>query len=134
MYEQISGIHDTPRSLAFREIYRSIKADEPGCTANLLGNDLPTKGYFVGGTSWTMVTDYWTVSKRLTEFFAEHKDASYIEFWRHNGKIYLDEVTHHAGLSEALFFGELRSEIAIWDIENKREINVKEACDQVDID
>lgn len=89
---------------------------------------VPTKGYMVGGVSWTMVVspelvDHYTI----LDFLSAHKavlswDNYYVGWWEHKGRIYFDVSQNISDRDSATEMGKLRGEIAIWDLDNSCEI------------
>lgn len=101
------------------------------------GEEIPTSGYMVGGVTPSVILDPGTTLPRLIldllHFYQrnqEHldKDGLFLGTWvdPETGKIYLDVSQRVADLEEALKIGDLRGEIAIWDVINGQEISVQD--------
>ena len=93
-----------------------------------LKGESPTRGYMVGGYSWTLTVipdmfDTYTVM----DFLDAHASAlswknAYVGWWEHKGRIYLDVsknfTVHHIAVED----GKLNQEIAIWSLDTNSEI------------
>lgn len=105
-------------------IYGEIAKGNDGSYS--LDMNVPSKGYMVGGQTWTMVASF-VDHDMIREFITSNKATlsqprMYVGWWRHNGKVYLDvsENVHNAYVARII--GKSNGEIAIWDVENNAEI------------
>jgi hypothetical protein len=89
--------------------------------------DLPTTGYYVGGKYPSLTFDYphlvdrgeiaWWIGNNPSPWYGVWVDSD-------DGKVYIDAVNHVDSQRVALSLGRIRQEIAVWDIENGKEIRV----------
>lgn len=110
-------------------LYNMAKNGEDG-TIRVDGGALPNAGYYVGGKCPSLVvkdiTDLdrgelgWWIGNNPSRYYGVWVDSSSEE-----KKIYIDAVSHMATEYFAVNLGRMRGEIAIWDIANMREIEVR---------
>jgi len=101
-------------------------------------NEVPKSGYMVGGYVPSLVlagpyeyrvyhtTDAWLT--RNWHFFSEGLGEYFAGVWtdQETGKIYIDISRNIESLDEAIAVGLNFNEIAIWDVENNREIRLQD--------
>lgn len=103
-----------------------------GSTIDPRTGDLPPRrGYMVGQAHHDCQYPaylFWCCKDALLAKFVQQYRAqllmpnAYVGVWEHKGAVYL-EVSHcYTNLKDALRVGELRKQIAIWDLANKKEI------------
>ncbi len=115
-----------------RKIAETIVTDVShgeGGSIDLYG-ERPTRGYMVGGYSWTLTAtpenfDTYTVM----DFLSAHAsmlswDGVYVGWWEHKGHIYLDMSKNIQGHAKAVEEGRLNKEIAIWSLDTNSEISL----------
>ena len=71
------------------------------------------------GHGWAIITAVLPVYQEIAE-----NRLAYIGLWKDNDKIYLDISTHVIDRDEAIEFARVNGQIAIWDVENGKEIRV----------
>lgn len=108
---------------AVDELFDAFHAYAPGHTVALDGSDVPTTGFFVGGVVSSVVVDIDDMTRdHMAEFVADNHRAAYVGMWEDDGKIYLDVSEHYTSRRMAERVARIRGELAIWDVENAREI------------
>jgi hypothetical protein len=112
------------------EIFNSIADGENG-TLDIMGYDLPGYGYFVGGEGAPLVFGSVEDGNRSTAMrairdFVGKLSGRYVGWWadEETGKIYVDGTTWFSSEHEAARTARERKEIAIYDIERKRELRI----------
>ncbi len=90
----------------------------------------PKTGYMVGGVSWTMVGQSGVIDPYAIQTFLEaHRailswSSIFVGWWTNDGKVYIDISDHYESESSSLVLAESRGEIAVWDVQNSKEIFV----------
>lgn len=104
-------------------IFNGIRETPEGGTFHVGGRTLPTRGYYVGGAVKPLVNPRPAHVLELVET----APSDYVGYWRDSstGEYHIDAVDHVYTLEGAFRLGSLRKEIAVWDIENEREIRIK---------
>lgn len=116
------GAYDIANSLV-------IWMDE-GVTVDREGVPSPHEaGYYVGGVCPSLVFDsVHDVDRGELAWWIGNKgpSAKFFGAWidEEDGKVYFDVTQHFQTLQAALWVGQLRNEIAVWDIANGEEIRV----------
>ncbi len=112
------------------QVFNSIVHDVDG-TIDVTGNPLPTTGYYVGGAAEALVFDSVTDANHSTALrdialFVDGSESRYIGWWKdtETGRVYVDATDRVSTLRDALALGQIRGEIAVWDIANAKEIRV----------
>lgn len=110
------------------EIFNSIVDGKDG-TLDVMGYDLPTHGYFVGGAQPPLVFESVEAANtpgamRAILSFVTDATARYVGWWTDSetGKVYLDATTWFYSHPAAVRACRGRGEIAYWDIANQQEI------------
>ena len=96
-------------------------------TLSTSGEDLPERGYYVGGKVESLVFgDVSEVDRGELAWWVGNSPARYYGVWRdvEDGRIYFDAVTHMQHLETALNLAKARKELAVWDILGGNEIRV----------
>jgi hypothetical protein len=94
------------------------------------GVNVPTKGFMVGGKSWTLTAQTENFdSYTVLDFVTAHRAAlswedTYVGWWTHKGRVYLDVADNIPDRDSAVHMGTQRGEIAIWDICKSQEITL----------
>lgn len=105
-----------------------VKAGEDG-TVDARGHGLPTEGYYVGGSTPSLVYPnvadvdrgeiaYWIGTNEASRYYGVWVDSD-------TGKVYFDASTFMNYEQYAIPLAAARGEIAIWDIANGQEIRVE---------
>lgn len=111
---------------AVQRVADGIRQDSIGGTVSTKGLSLPLDGYWVGGVTDTLIAPQGASGSALLESLRVlASGADWLGFWAHSGRVYVDATSWHPTLDEALRFGRVRGEIAIWDIANDAEIKVE---------
>lgn len=101
-----------------------------GGTFSLIGEDVPTSGYLVGGagTEHVIGSDQFTpdsvqafINQNRAQLFSK---GFYLGTWIEDGRVYLDVSEHHDSYENAYALGQSRSEKAIWDIARKTSVHI----------
>lgn len=111
-------------------IFDHIKASPEGGTVGREGRGTPQYGFFVGGHGEPAVfsagTEFTPDLERQINDWVHKSNAPYVGWWtdEETGKLYLDGSDYIESEFTATQLGRLRKEIAIWDIENERELRL----------
>lgn len=93
-----------------------------------LNGEAPTRGYYVGGYTWSMVVSVDRFHPSNVEDFLKANDAilswtgHYIGWWVHNKRVWLDVSRHYYSRTMALADAQELGELSVWDIANGEEI------------
>ncbi len=101
-----------------------------GFTIDLKTGNIPKSGYCIALSLFEQVTNIDNdLDLILTEYIVKHKPMLlntlpdyYLGAWVNNGKIYLDVVTIVKDLKVALRLAKIGKQIAIFDLDNQKEI------------
>lgn len=92
--------------------------------------EAPTKGYMVGGASWTMTVHEDMVDAYVVmDFLNAHKamlswESKYVGWWRHEGRIYFDVSDNVMDYATAAQLGRDRRELCIFNLFDLEEVKV----------
>ncbi len=90
----------------------------------------PTKGYMVGGASWTMtVASEMLDAYVLADFLNAHRailswEEKYLGWWTHKGRVYFDVADNVTDAHTAVTLGQYRKEIAIFNLNRMEEVTL----------
>lgn len=111
-----------------------IMANPSGGTVSLVGEDLPTTGYFVGGVVAPLIlepSDSPAERREMLDDFIDYLNgptvgAAYLGWWtdEETGRVWVDGTSHHQDHDVASKIGFRRHELAIYDIERDRELRL----------
>ena len=111
-------------------IFQAIKDSPEGGTVGLDGRPVPQYGFFVGGHGDPAVfsagTEFTPDLERQISDWIRKSNAPYVGWWTDSegGKLYLDGSDYIESEFTAIQIGELRKEIAIWDIGREQELRL----------
>ncbi len=100
-----------------------IVANPEGGTAHLVGNPLPTTGYFVGGAGAGLVFPPTAdVDRYMLTQMMLRASSEFVGWWTdpETGRLHVDQVTHEVTYIGAEVACRDRREIAFYDIERGR--------------
>lgn len=110
-------------------ILDSIHNGQDG-SIHLVTGEAPTKGFMVGGASWTMtVIPDMLDGYVIADFIRAHNkqltwDNFYVGWWTHQGRIYFDVAENVDAYSDAMILGQSRKELAVYNVETGISIGV----------
>lgn len=91
-------------------------------TIGVQGQELPTRGYYVGGVTASLVNPSTFMEVARWVAVAVQR-ADYLGVWTdEDGTVYVDASELAYGVNNALALAEERGELAVWDILDSREI------------
>lgn len=101
-----------------------------GFTIDLKNGDIPTSGYCIALSSFERIVNIQNdLDIILSNYILDHKPILfntlpeyYLGAWVNNGKIYLDIVTIVKDLKLAVRLAKIGKQIAIFDLDNQKEI------------
>jgi hypothetical protein len=105
------------------ETVDQIIANPEGGTAHLVGRDLPTTGYFVGGAGAGLVfPPTASVDRYMLTQMMLRASSEFVGWWTdpETGRLHVDQVTHEVTYIGAEVACRDRREIAFYDIERGR--------------
>lgn len=105
-------------------LLQMAKRQEDG-TVDKSEQPLPAAGFWVGGVRPSLVYRHVAeVDRGDLAWFIGGTDCQYFGVWvdKEDGQIFFDAVDHMQTLEDALNIGRERGELAVWDIENSKEI------------
>lgn len=111
-------------------VYESVRTGKTSGSNSIHDETPSTKGYMVGGNSWSMVIPSGCITETLTHSYVLHhlgmlyKPEMFLGWWEHKGKIYLDVSERFLVKDTAIVRAKWLNEIAIWDIENRIDIHI----------
>lgn len=97
-------------------------------SVHLVTGEVPSKGYMVGGASWTMtVTPENLDAYVVADFINAHRtmlswEHHFIGWWEHEGRIYFDVSDNVTDYFTALTLGHNRKEKAIYSFLSNQEL------------
>lgn len=100
---------------------------DQGGTVSMLGQELPTHGYFVGGVVEELIFERFVdIDGPEVIRFVDTNPSEFVGWWvdEETGKIHIDAVEWYERSERALYTARGRGEIAVWDVANSREIRV----------
>lgn len=121
-----SLVKSVAREIEFTSVkltYMTIMGEDG--TVRVDGGPLPTTGYYVGGSVPSLVIrDKSDLRMEDVRTFVAAHSFIYYGVWTDTdtGAVYVDAVDHVLSEREAVKLGVSRAELAVWDIENVREI------------
>jgi hypothetical protein len=113
-------------------IYNDVLNGGSGGTFHIDGTKVDYQtGYFVGIKGFNVPKMYFINPKYPINILAMQLNASfdlmnttYVGYWVNNNIVYIDSVAWTKNLGHAVNLGKLYDQKAIFDIENKKDINV----------
>ncbi len=116
---------------SWAELVEQAKAE--GFSVSLATGDIPVVGYMVAleGHEERIPVDALTPD-RLARYVKTHFDALmqddvFLGAWRDGDTVYLDVSECVTSLAKALFLGQERRQLAVWDVLNSAEISTTPA-------
>jgi len=111
---------------SWNELVEAAKTE--GFSVQLVSGDTPVVGYMVAlaGHEERIPVEAFTLD-RLVRYVKAHFDAlmednMFLGAWMSDGHVFLDVSENVTSQAKALFLGEQRSQLAVWDVLNSQSI------------
>ena len=112
----------------FASIVDCVAKNKTGNTFSMEGDKItPSRGYFVSAEEPSLVTWVDEINPQIIEWFLDHSENhlnryTYLGFWIHKDKLYLNVSYYFPRKIDAIKFGVSNKQKAIWDCKNSTEI------------